>query len=106
MPNLRKANNSVKNHTLPIPDEIVRWAGWDEGPYCDEGTKVGDIIKDKNGKSIDRSYKSESPPFINIEQRTITNYELIKQMQSVDPKWIPSGDNGGFEKTLILRWNK
>ena len=106
MPNLRKANNSTRNHTLPIPDEIVSWAGWDKGPYCDAGTNVGDIIKNEKGDNTDKTYVSEKPPFINIEPRVITNFELIKQMQSVDPKWKPDDTNGGFEKSLILRWNR
>jgi len=106
MPNLRKANNSTKNHSLPIPDEIVDWAGWDKGPYCDKGTKVGDIIKNAEGVNTKKVYISDKPPFINIEQRQIINYELIKQMQSVDAKWLPSDTNGGFEKSLILRWNQ
>lgn len=119
MPEMKKGVRNDSTHSLSIDDRICSWLGWPVGPYADKGpsdAKKGDVCKVKNSKDEwvevkkDKdgkrsTYKSDTSPFINIEQRSITDHEYVKAMKGADPTWkATAGD--GIDRCIILRWTE
>jgi hypothetical protein len=105
--NLRKSYANNKNYHLSIPDSVVEWCGWPNGPYGDKGETFRKDIKDDKGKvlrteDVLKNNSGLAAPTVNIIQEEEYDVPLIQALD-LNP---PTIKNGGIKRWLKIEWKE